>query len=93
VTPETTVPPSTNRETRDTIVVDLGRKSRKAIKRLRKGKGSLMDQVNHVLNELRAASAITGEVQPVVVVVTEREGSGKLGKGIPFFNMFRRMGS
>jgi hypothetical protein len=86
VTPEpqttTTTTPPANRPVRDTIVVDLGKKNKKSVKQLRKGKGRLMEEVNHVLNELKTAGAVTGTVQPVVIVVTERED----GSGIPFLN-------
>ncbi len=69
---ETTTRNDTSRTTRDAIIVDLGRKSGKLIKRLRRGKGKLIDEVNHSLNELRTAGAITGTVQPVIVVIKEK---------------------
>jgi hypothetical protein len=62
----------------DTIVVDLGSKTRKQIKRLRKGKGKLMDKVNECLSELKASGAISAAVQPVVIVVKEEAPMGKL---------------
>jgi hypothetical protein len=61
---------------RDTLVVDLGSKNRKQIKRLRKGKGKLMDKVNQCLNELKASGTISGSVQPVVLVVKEKATVG-----------------
>lgn len=54
------------------IIVDLGKKKRKAIKRLRKGTGKLMDEVNDCIEELREAGAISGSAQPVIVVVKEK---------------------
>lgn len=57
---------------RDTIVVDLGSKPRKQIRRLRRGTGKLMDKVNQCINELRASGNITGPAQPVVIVVKEK---------------------
>jgi hypothetical protein len=60
---------------RDTIVVDLGSKSRKQVKQLRKGKGKLMDKVHECISELKASGTITGVVQPVVIVVKEKEAS------------------
>jgi hypothetical protein len=53
------------------LLVDLGKKSRKQIKRLRKGQGKLVDEVNRCLQELRSAGTAT-ESQPVVVVVREK---------------------
>lgn len=59
---------------RDTIVVDLGSKTRKQVKKLRKGKGKLMDKVNECISELKSTGTITGTVQPVVIVVKEKAG-------------------
>jgi len=54
------------------VIIDLGKKKRKAIKRLRKGTGKLMDEVNDCIEELRESGAISGSAQPVIVVVKER---------------------
>jgi hypothetical protein len=67
-----TEPGKGDSKNRDTIVVDIGKKSKKQIRNLRKGKGKLMDQVNDVLNELKTSGAITGVAQPVVIVVQEK---------------------
>ena len=56
----------------DPVVVDLGKKRRKQIRRLRKGHGKLMDQVNHLLDELRGSGSFSPTAQPVVVVVREK---------------------
>jgi uncharacterized membrane protein (UPF0127 family) len=61
----------------DTIVVDIGSRSRKQIKQLRKGKGKLMDKVNECLGELKASGSISTAVQPVVIVVKEKATLGK----------------
>jgi Family of unknown function (DUF6200) len=66
------------------VVVDLGSKDKKAVKLLRKGKGSLLHEVNQVINELRAAGALTGPAQPVVVIVKEKEDETTL----PLFGLF-----
>lgn len=58
--------------TGDTIVVDLGKQKRKAIKRLRKGTGKLMDEVNECIEELRETGVIKGAARPVVVIVKEK---------------------
>jgi len=68
----TTEPGKSDAKNRDTIIVDLGSKKNKDIKKLRKGKGKLMDKVNQALNELKASGTISGSVQPVVVVVKEK---------------------
>jgi|RhiMethySRZTD1v2_1073278.scaffolds.fasta_scaffold1359405_1 hypothetical protein len=54
------------------VVVDLGKKRRKQIKQLREGRGKLMDQVNQLVSELRAAGSISAGTQPLVVVVQQR---------------------
>ncbi len=56
----------------DAIVIDLGKKKRKAVKRLRKGEGKLMDEVKYCIEELRNAGAIEGPARPVIVVVREK---------------------
>ncbi len=82
-------PPDTTsaaaKSTRDPVVVDLGSKRRKQIKRLRRGQGPLMDQINEVLNELKTAGTLSGTVQPVIVVVRERTNSK-----LPFFGLFKK---
>jgi hypothetical protein len=54
------------------IVIDLGKRRRKQVKRLREGRGKLMDDVGGVIEELRAAGAIGASAQPVVIIVRER---------------------
>jgi hypothetical protein len=57
---------------RDPVVVDLGIKKAKLLKQLRKGKGKLINDVKQCINELAATGVVSGAVQPVVVVVSER---------------------
>jgi len=66
----------------DMIVVDLGTKTSKQVKRLRKGQGRLMDKVKQCLEELRASGKISGTVQPVIFIVEEEAMS---------FNFMRMM--
>jgi hypothetical protein len=57
------------------IVVDLGKSSRRKIKKLRKGKGPLVGDVTSALDELRAAGTLPEGAVPVVFVLREkREG-------------------
>ncbi|HVK64470.1 MAG TPA: hypothetical protein VM694_08350 [Polyangium sp.] len=68
-------------ELREPIIIDLGKKKRRQVKKLRKGKeGSLLDKVNGVLEEGIAARAIPADAQTVVVVVREKKKKNKLGK-------------
>ena len=54
------------------IVVDLGKKRRKQIRRARQGRGKLMDQMQTVLEDLRANGTIAAGAQPVLMVVRQR---------------------
>jgi len=67
---------------RETIVVDLGRKSRKDVRELRKGRGPLMEDVEDCLDELRESGDIAESAHPVVIIV-ERRWSGRGGM-VPF---------
>ena len=66
------------RKRSDIIVVDLGKKSGKNVRRLRKGRGPLLDHVEDCVEELREAGTISGAVQPVVVIVERRLSSRDL---------------
>ena len=55
------------------IVVDLGKKKRKLVRQLRKGRGALLSRVNGVMEELRTAGTLSGGSQPVIVVVREKK--------------------
>lgn len=61
------------------IILDLGSKSRKQIRRLRKGRGKLMDRVNNVVEELKTNGNISATAQPIIVVVKQRKDDGILG--------------
>ena len=72
-TATTTAPPSKTTATADApIVLDLGSKSRKQIRRLCKGEGKLMDRITQVLDDLKDQGTISGSAQPVIIVVKER---------------------
>ena len=56
------------------IVIDLGKRKAKSIKRLRKGKpGRLSDEVEECLEELKSNDVISESVQPVVIIVREKK--------------------
>jgi len=54
------------------VVVDLGTKKRKQIKKLRKGTGPLMDDLQELLEKLRAAGHLAAGTTPVVMVVKQK---------------------
>ena len=56
------------------IVVDVRRKyRRKHIRRLRKGRGKLMNKIEELVADLRETDSLGDNVQPVVVVVREKK--------------------
>jgi hypothetical protein len=69
---------STNGGAPAPIVIDLGRKNRKQVKRLRKGRGKLLDKVAGVIDGMRATGALQPNAQTVIVVVREKEERGLL---------------
>lgn len=54
------------------LVVELGRKKPKQIKKLRKGEGPLMDDVLQLLDGLRSEGRLAAGATPVVMVVKQK---------------------
>jgi hypothetical protein len=54
------------------LLIDLGKKSRKQIKRLRRGTGKLVDEVQRCLQELRTGGTLLASAQPVIILVREK---------------------
>lgn len=54
------------------LVVDLGRKKAKELKKLRKGEGPLMDEVLQRLDQLRADGQLQPGATPVVMIVKQK---------------------
>ncbi len=54
-------------------VIDFGEHSRRAIKRLRRGEGRLMDKVEDAIQSLREEEIIGDSAQTVVVIVREED--------------------
>lgn len=71
-TPATTTAPPPKATGDAPIVLDLGSKSRKQIRNLRKGEGKLMDRIAQVIEDLKSNGTISGSAQPVIIVVKER---------------------
>ena len=55
------------------VIVDLGKRSKKQIKRLRRGEGRLMDRVGQTVDQLRAEQEIDAKAEVVVFVVREKD--------------------
>ncbi len=63
------------------VIVDIGKGSRKAVRRLRKGKpGKLMSRVEETIEHLREGGMLGAEAQPIVIVIRQRRRSRKFGK-------------
>ncbi len=74
----------TNDSQLDPIIIDLGKKRRKAIKDLKRGQGRLMDEVYDAVDQIRArlgADAAKKELVPVVLIYKQKSkrGGGILG--------------
>jgi uncharacterized protein DUF6200 len=54
------------------LLIDLGKQSRKQIKRLRSGSGKLVDEVQKCMQELRTAGTVSESAQPVIMLVREK---------------------
>ena len=68
-------------EAREPIIIDMGKKKRRQVRKLRKGRDcSLMDRIKDAIAEGIAAKAIPANAQPIVVVVKEKKKKNKLGK-------------
>jgi hypothetical protein len=59
-------------ETRAPIILDLGEHKPKAIKRLTRGEGKLLHEINTTIDELKTTGVISQLAQPVIVIVREK---------------------
>ncbi|MBU0493523.1 MAG: hypothetical protein KKA73_13380 [Chloroflexi bacterium] len=59
-------------KTASMIVIDMGKKKRKDVRRLRKGRGRLMRRLNEAIGDLQQEGVISESSQPIVVVVREK---------------------
>ena len=60
------------------IVLDLGKHKRKSVKRLRNGKGKLVDEAMESIEELQRVGTIPQSAQPIIIVVREKSKSNRL---------------
>jgi len=54
------------------ILIDLGRKKRRQINKLRNGGGPLLRQVIEVVDEFKQEGKIAESTQPLIVIVREK---------------------
>ncbi len=64
------------------VLIDFGKQKRGKVKKLRKGKGGLVDDVHAVIADLREAGTIDGKAQPVIVVVERKSKKAKFKFGL-----------
>ena len=66
------------------IVIDLGRRSKKAIKRLKRGEGRLVHEVNQAVDQVRATLPETDKNKQIIpVVIVYRKKGKRKGTGFP----------
>lgn len=55
------------------IIVDMGKKNRKQVRKLSKGKpGRLLDRIEETVEHLRQNGELAEGVQPIVIIVKQR---------------------
>ena len=57
------------------VVVNLGKSTRKRIKRLKRGEGKLMNEVHDELARLKASGEVSATAEPIVFIVERRPES------------------
>jgi hypothetical protein len=77
--PTTTVV-ATETTVADPIIIDLGKKSRKKVKQLRKGRGQALQDLRITIGELRASGLLDADAQPVCLIVRQKsKAKGRFG--------------
>jgi len=62
------------------VVVDIGKRSAKQVRKLRKGQGKLLDRVRGLVSEMQSEGTIDAKANTLVVVVERRpEATGFFG--------------
>lgn len=54
------------------VIVDMGKRKRKQVKQLRRGRGKLMDRIEETVGQLQAEGEIESGSPVVVVIVREK---------------------
>ena len=54
------------------VIIDLGKQKRSRVKKLRDGRGPLLDDIRQAIEELRQAGTISGAATPVVLLVERK---------------------
>jgi hypothetical protein len=75
--------PPTNGETEghEPVIIDLGKKNRKQVRKLRKGKpGRLMRRVEETIEQLRTSEEFGSTVRPIIIVVRQKARRSRKGR-------------
>lgn len=54
------------------VIIELGKQSKKRIRRLRRGQGRLMDVTLDTLEQLREQGSVAADAQPVLIIVQQK---------------------
>ena len=68
-----TAPAAANGADQAMVIVDLGKRSKKQVKKLRRGEGRLMSRVSQTVDQLKAENEIDAKAEVVVFVVREKD--------------------
>ena len=71
--PAAKAPAAANGAGQAITIVDLGKRSKKQVKKLKKGGGRLMDRVSQTVDQLKAENEIDAKAEVVVFVVREKD--------------------
>lgn len=55
------------------VMIDLGKQTRKKVKRLRRGEGPLLEEVINSIEGLRSEGKVSASAQPVIVIVERKQ--------------------
>jgi hypothetical protein len=58
------------------IILDLGKRKRRDVRKLRKGRGRLLERAAVALEQLKEEGTLPASVRPVILIVREKRRSG-----------------
>lgn len=58
--------------TQKMVVIDIGKRKRKQVRKLRKGEGRLAEEIEHTIGQLKGDGVLDADAQTVVVVVRQK---------------------
>ena len=73
--PESSAPAAGTQSGQRMVVIDIGKRKRKQIRKLRKGDGPLVEQIDQTIAQLKSEGTLDANAQTVVVVVRQKPRS------------------